>query len=138
MPPMAKKDADQGKASKKTSKAAKQAKPPAAEVVLPPLPVLVPNVATDKDPKRVAKPAKPKAAKASAKPAAKPVKAAKTTKPPKAAKPVAQVPVPSNDDIALRAYYIAERRQKLGWPGDSTSDWIEAERQLLAEARRAR
>lgn len=37
-------------------------------------------------------------------------------------------------DIALRAYFIAEKRQKLGLPGDSTSDWMEAERQLKAEA----
>ena len=37
------------------------------------------------------------------------------------------------DDIALRAYFIAERRQQLGLPGDSLGDWIEAERQLLGE-----
>lgn len=41
---------------------------------------------------------------------------------------------PSLDDIALRAYFIAERRKKMGWRGDETSDWVEAERQLLAEA----
>lgn len=39
----------------------------------------------------------------------------------------------SSEAIALRAYFIAERRQKMGWPGDSTSDWVEAERQLKAE-----
>ena len=37
-------------------------------------------------------------------------------------------------DIALRAYFISEKRKKLGLPGDSTSDWVEAERQLKAEA----
>ena len=37
------------------------------------------------------------------------------------------------DDIALRAYFIAEKRQQLGLPGDSLGDWIEAERQLLGE-----
>jgi len=37
-------------------------------------------------------------------------------------------------DIALRAYYIAEKRRKSGLPGDETSDWVEAERQLRAEA----
>lgn len=42
----------------------------------------------------------------------------------------------SDDEIGLRAYYIAERRQKMGWPGDSTADWVEAERQLKAEAAR--
>ena len=41
------------------------------------------------------------------------------------------------DDIALRAYYIAEKRQKFGLPGDSAHDWIEAERQLKAEAKLA-
>ncbi|HEY8903536.1 MAG TPA: hypothetical protein VIM48_07505 [Chthoniobacterales bacterium] len=40
----------------------------------------------------------------------------------------------SSDDIALRAYYIAERRRAMGWPGDSTSDWVEAELQLRTEA----
>ncbi len=38
-------------------------------------------------------------------------------------------------DIGLRAYYIAEKRHKLGLPGDATSDWVEAERQLKAEAK---
>lgn len=40
----------------------------------------------------------------------------------------------SNEDIALHAYFIAERRQAAGLPGDSHQDWIEAERQLAAEA----
>ena len=41
----------------------------------------------------------------------------------------------STNDIALRAYYIAERRRNLGMPGDETGDWVEAERQLSTEAR---
>ena len=45
------------------------------------------------------------------------------------------IPSPTIEEISLRAYYIAERRQKMGWPGDSQSDWLEAERQLLEEAR---
>jgi len=40
----------------------------------------------------------------------------------------------TTEDIALRAYFIAERRNRMGWPGDETSDWVEAERQLQAEA----
>ena len=40
------------------------------------------------------------------------------------------------EDIKLRAYFIAERRAKMGWHGDSTGDWVEAERQLRAEAAR--
>jgi hypothetical protein len=48
----------------------------------------------------------------------------------------AKAPAITGDDIALRAYFIAERRQKMGWHGDSTGDWVEAERQLKAEATR--
>ena len=40
----------------------------------------------------------------------------------------------SNDQIALRAYFIAERRRKLGWKGDEVSDWVDAEKQLALEA----
>lgn len=43
-------------------------------------------------------------------------------------------PVIHHDDIALRAYYIGERRQKMGWPGDSETDWADAVSQLRAEA----
>lgn len=43
-------------------------------------------------------------------------------------------PVIHHDDIALRAYYIGERRQKMGWPGDSGTDWADAVSQLRAEA----
>jgi len=47
--------------------------------------------------------------------------------------PVAE-PVIHHDDIALRAYFIGERRQKMGWPGDSATDWADAEKQLRVEA----
>ena len=40
----------------------------------------------------------------------------------------------SNDDIALRAYFIAEKRRAIGHWGDETGDWVEAERQLRKEA----
>jgi hypothetical protein len=40
----------------------------------------------------------------------------------------------SADDIALRAYYLAEHRRNLSLPGDELGDWVEAERQLLKEA----
>jgi len=36
----------------------------------------------------------------------------------------------TSEDIALKAYYLAERRRNLGLPGDAESDWLEAERQL--------
>ncbi|HWL54479.1 MAG TPA: DUF2934 domain-containing protein [Chthoniobacteraceae bacterium] len=38
------------------------------------------------------------------------------------------------EQIALRAYYLAEHRQQRGLPGDANSDWLEAETQLRAEA----
>ena len=41
---------------------------------------------------------------------------------------------PSDEDIRLRAYFISERRHRLDLPGDASSDWIEAKRQLLSEA----
>jgi hypothetical protein len=43
---------------------------------------------------------------------------------------------PSDDDVRLRAYFISERRRRFALPGDAESDWLEAKRQLLAEARR--
>lgn len=62
-------------------------------------------------------------------------KIAKVAKPKPVAPPEPEIVI-TNDDIALRAYFIAERRQAMGWPGDSSSDWIEAESQLRAEAKR--
>jgi hypothetical protein len=43
---------------------------------------------------------------------------------------------PSDDVVRLRAYFISERRRRFALPGDAESDWLEAKRQLLAEARR--
>jgi Protein of unknown function (DUF2934) len=40
---------------------------------------------------------------------------------------------PSNEQVALRAYFIAERRRMLGMHGDETSDWVAAEQELLEE-----
>lgn len=37
------------------------------------------------------------------------------------------------DDVALRAYFIAEKRLQTGDPGTPEGDWLEAERQLIAE-----
>lgn len=41
---------------------------------------------------------------------------------------------PTDEEIRIRAYFIAERRHKLSLPGDSNLDWIEARRQLIEEA----
>ena len=83
----------------------------------------------------------PTPAKRAAKPsAAKPPAAAKKTaaraKPAKAAagpNGTAKAPGFTADDIALRAYFIAEKRCQHGLPGDERHDWLEAERQLRAE-----
>jgi DUF2934 family protein len=92
---------------------------PAAATVVTPTPVVPAPTA--------AAPARP-AATAPAKRTAAPKKRTTTPKKPAAA-PLAI----SQDDVALRAYFIAEKRQREGLPGDSTSDWVEAERQLRAE-----
>jgi hypothetical protein len=42
-------------------------------------------------------------------------------------------PVIPHDQIALRAYFIGERRQQMGWHGNSHTDWVDAEAQLKAE-----
>jgi hypothetical protein len=39
------------------------------------------------------------------------------------------------DKIALRAYFIGERRRSLGIVGDETSDWVQAEQELSAESK---
>jgi hypothetical protein len=44
---------------------------------------------------------------------------------------------PSDADIRLRAYFIAERRVQLALQGDPAKDWLEARRQLMEEADQA-
>jgi hypothetical protein len=46
----------------------------------------------------------------------------------------ASIHEPSDEEIRLRAYFIAERRIQLSLAGDSAHDWIEARRQLIEEA----
>jgi Protein of unknown function (DUF2934) len=50
---------------------------------------------------------------------------------PKRPKPAAVLP--SFEQVQVRAYFISERRRKLGLPGDDGHDWLTAERELLAE-----
>jgi Protein of unknown function (DUF2934) len=40
---------------------------------------------------------------------------------------------PTDEEIRIRAYFIAERRHRLELVGDADTDWLEAKRQLLAE-----
>jgi hypothetical protein len=54
------------------------------------------------------------------------------TKAIKSSKPVPAIE-PSDEDVRIRAYFIAERRHRLELPGDSNTDWLEAKRQLLSE-----
>jgi hypothetical protein len=42
--------------------------------------------------------------------------------------------VPSEEQIRLRAYFLAERRSQFSLKGDHNSDWLEAKRQLFEEA----
>ncbi len=85
---------------------------------------------------------------AKAKPAAKPAAAKQPAtneqtvaklskaKPKISAKTVAaKAPSLTQEEIALRAYYLGEKRRHFGLPGDESHDWIEAERQLLAETK---
>jgi hypothetical protein len=37
------------------------------------------------------------------------------------------------EQVAMRAYFIAERRRALGIAGDATSDWVQAEQELGKE-----
>jgi hypothetical protein len=41
--------------------------------------------------------------------------------------------LPTFEQVQLRAYFISERRRKLGLPGDDSHDWLTAERELREE-----
>lgn len=120
------------KATKKTSSSAKakKAATPAAKkapaLATKPVAKIKKSSANAPKPIAPAKAAKPKAR-----------AAAKSAPTPKAA-PSTPVPVITRDMIATRAYFIGERRQSMGWAGDSSTDWIEAESQVIAEAKRKR
>jgi hypothetical protein len=43
-------------------------------------------------------------------------------------------PHPSDEQIRLRAYFLAEQRAQFSLKGDHNSDWLEAKRQLFEEA----
>ena len=40
---------------------------------------------------------------------------------------------PSDEDIRLRAYFLAERRVELSLAGDAAQDWLDARQQLIEE-----
>ena len=86
-------------------------------------------------------PSTPAAPKAKKPEVSKPAKAAGRVKPTtkKVTKKAAKAkPAYTHDDVSLRAYFIAERRQKAGLPGDTHLDWVAAERELAAESKAAK
>lgn len=60
--------------------------------------------------------------------------AAKQSRPPAAgrSRPTKAVAV-RYEDVALRAYFLSEKRRHAGLPGDDTQDWLDAEQQLKVE-----
>lgn len=51
----------------------------------------------------------------------------------KAARPAASNR-PSDEEVRVRAYLLAERRIRMALQGDPAADWLEAREQLIAEA----
>jgi long-chain acyl-CoA synthetase len=104
----------------KTTKAAKKGEAPAKQA---------PAVT-----KAVKAPAAPKPKAAKSAPAKAPV-----TKAPAAPKATAKkasgksAPKPTQEQIALRAYFISQERQRSGRYGCPESDWLQAERSVFAE-----
>ena len=85
--------------------------------------------------KKRAKPTKTTAAKKTGA-KKKPVSSGAKKSAPKRRSAPAEAAEPSDADIRLRAYFIAERRVQLALQGDPARDWIEAREQLLEEARK--
>lgn len=52
------------------------------------------------------------------------------TKNKSSSKSVVKKRIPSEEQIAVRAYFISEQRQREGGEGNHLTDWMEAERQL--------
>lgn len=40
---------------------------------------------------------------------------------------------PTDEEIRIRAYFIAERRTQMSLGGDPNNDWIQAREELIAE-----
>jgi len=109
-------------ANKVKATSPKAAKPAVKKVVAP-----AKKAPVKAEPVQIAKPAKVET---------KPRATRKATAAPAVENPIDQTLVIPLAEIELRAYFISERRQTMGWLGDSSTDWIEAEAQLLAEAKR--
>jgi len=148
---MAKKTTTKSKPEVAAKRAAKPAEKPETAAAPPPkavpAPVPVKAAPTPAPVKTAPTPAAVKAA-----PAPAPVKAAPAPVPaePKSPKPTIkakslvkkatpkkaapETPAFTRDDVALRAYFISEKRRANGLPGDEHQDWLEAERQIAEES----
>jgi hypothetical protein len=94
------------------------------------------NGASEEAAPKAKKRAKPATKAGASKPKKTPAKTAakKTTK----AAPKRKGYEPSDEEIRLRAYFIAERRVQMRLEGDPANDWLEARQQLLEEAEQRR
>jgi hypothetical protein len=130
---MAKKTTTKSKPEVAAKRAAKPAEKPETAAAPPPKAVPAPLPV-----KAAPTPAPVKAASAPAPAEPKPPKPAPKAKPvvkkaaPKKAAP--ETPAYTRDDVALRAYFISEKRRANGLPGDEHQDWLEAERQIAEES----
>jgi len=82
--------------------------------------------------KKAAAPKQPTSKSAAKKSATKKTARKSASKKTPAARPAAE---PSDEDIRIRAYFIAERRVQLSLEGDPNNDWIQAREELMAERR---
>jgi hypothetical protein len=108
---MAKKTTTKSKPEVAAKRAAKSVEKPKTTVTLPPKAIAAPVPVASKPPKTA-------------------VKAKRVLKVEKAAP---KLPAFTQNDVALRAYFISEKRRAEGLPGDEHQDWLEAERQITAE-----
>jgi len=125
-PPVAAKPAAKSPAKPKAATPASLVKeaPVATVPVAPPAPVAVPKSA----PAKTVAPAKAAAAAPKAK------KVVKKAAPKEIEEVAPKAPSYTQEDVALRAYFISEKRRSQGLPGDEHQDWLEAERQVSAES----
>ncbi len=96
-----------------------------------PPPVTAPATAEAKQPAAKKSSAKKSSAKTAARKSS--AKKASTRKAAPAAKKGTPLIEPSDDEIRLRAYFIAERRTRQQLHGDQANDWLQARQELLAE-----
>jgi len=139
---MAKKTTTKSKPEVAAKRAAKPAEKPETAAAPPPkavpAPVPVKAAPTPAPVKTAPTPAAVKAAPApvpaepkSPQPTIKAKSLVKKAAPKKAAP---ETPAYTRDDVALRAYFISEKRRANGLPGDEHQDWLEAERQIAEES----